>query len=114
MGLSTDGFALWCCQKYTAWPIILFNYNLGLELQNLKENIISVGVIPGPKKPHGIDLFLYPLVEELLCLACGICAYNAFSQELFLLCAYLIVIFGDIPAISILMNMKGHNAIAPC
>ena len=28
--------------------------------------------------------------------------------------AYLIVVFGDIPAISMIMRMKGHNGISPC
>ncbi len=28
--------------------------------------------------------------------------------------AFLIVVFGDIPAISMLMRMKGHNGISPC
>ena len=28
--------------------------------------------------------------------------------------AYLIVVFGDIPAILMIMHMKGHNAISPC
>jgi hypothetical protein len=28
--------------------------------------------------------------------------------------AYLIVIFGDIPAISMIVHMKGHNGISPC
>lgn len=28
--------------------------------------------------------------------------------------AFLILVFGDIPAISMLMHMKGHNGISPC
>jgi hypothetical protein len=35
-------------------------------------------------------------------------------QVTFLLHAYLIVVFGDIPAISMIMCMKGHNGISPC
>ena len=32
LGLSTDGFAPWRKQKYTAWPLIVFNYNLPPEI----------------------------------------------------------------------------------
>ncbi|KAL1657435.1 hypothetical protein GGF50DRAFT_37758, partial [Schizophyllum commune] len=33
---------------------------------------------------------------------------------LFSLRAYLLVVFGDIPAISLLLRMKGHNGYSPC
>ena len=39
---------------------------------------------------------------------------NSIIQVLFELHAYLIVVFGDIPAISMIMCMKGHNALCPC
>lgn len=61
-----------------------------------------------------MDSFLWPLIHELLCLAAGISTYNILKRELFLLRAHLIVIFGDIPAISMVMWMKGHNGFSPC
>lgn len=114
LGLSTDGFAPFKRRKKTAWPLILFNYNLPPDVRFHKENIISVGVIPGPKKPWDADSFLWPLIQELLQLAMGITAFDALSKVLFILHAYLIIVFGDIPAVSMLMRMKGHNAILPC
>ena len=74
LGLSTDGFAPFKRWKKTAWPLILFNYNLGPEVRNHQKHIISLGVIPGPNKPHDLDSFLYPLIEELAKLACGVLA----------------------------------------
>ena len=114
LGLSTDGFAPWRKRKYTAWPVLLFNYNLPPEVQFHRKNIIAVSIIPGPKKPKDIDSFLYPLVEELLQLCHGIRAFDANTGILFCLRAFLIVAFGDIPAMSLLLKMKGHNAIASC
>ncbi|TFK62275.1 hypothetical protein BDN72DRAFT_751543, partial [Pluteus cervinus] len=32
----------------------------------------------------------------------------------FILRAFLIIVFGDIPAISMVMNIKGHNGLVPC
>ncbi|KIJ63923.1 hypothetical protein HYDPIDRAFT_91839 [Hydnomerulius pinastri MD-312] len=33
---------------------------------------------------------------------------------MFLLCAFLIIVAGDIPAISMVMRIKGHNGYSPC
>ena len=60
------------------------------------------------------DSFLWPAVEEFLTLVLGTRAYDALLHELFLLRAHLILIGGDIPAISMVMRMKGHNGLSPC
>ncbi len=114
LGLSTDGFAPFRRRKKTCWPIILFNYNLPPEIRFHLEYILSVGVVPGPKKPTDFDSFLWPLVQELLQLALGVHAYDSLSDTFFPLRAYLILVFGDIPAMSMVMRMKGHNGYRPC
>jgi hypothetical protein len=53
-------------------------------------------------------------VCELLELAASVSAYDALSRSLFALHAYVITGFGDMPAVSMLMHMKGHNALYPC
>src|ERR1700677_1847792 len=40
--------------------------------------------------------------------------FDVISQALFLLHAYLILAFGDIPAMALIMRMKGKNGISPC
>jgi hypothetical protein len=114
LGLSTDGFGPFKRRTKTSWPVLLFNYNLPPEERFHKNNIISVGNIPGPKKPSDLDSFLWPLAQELLQLEIGVSAFDIISNAVFLLHAYLIVVFGDIPAVSMIMRMKGHNAILPC
>jgi len=44
----------------------------------------------------------------------GVKAFDAVSLSLFLLHAYLILAFGDIPAMALIMCMKGQNGISPC
>lgn len=61
-----------------------------------------------------MDSFLWPLVQELLQLKISISAFDTIPNVVFLLHAYLIIVFGDIPAVSMIMHMKGHNAILPC
>ena len=92
LGLSTDGFCPFRKRKKTCWPILIYNYNLSPEIRFWIRHILCVGVIPG--KPKDYDSFLWPLVEELLKLAEGIKAYDISSDEIFALCAFLILFFG--------------------
>jgi hypothetical protein len=114
LGLSTDGFGPFKSRSHTAWPLILFNYNLPPDIRFHKDNIISLGIIPGPKKPWDLDSFLWPFVQEMIQLAIGVLAFDAITKTLFILHAYLIIVFGDIPAVAMLMRMKGQNGISPC
>ncbi|OBZ68331.1 hypothetical protein A0H81_11890 [Grifola frondosa] len=100
LGLSTDGFAPFKCRKSTSWPIILYNYNLPPKIHFHKENIIPLREVPGLKKPIDFDSFLWPIVEELLHLKIGVRAWDAHIAAHFILHAFLIIVAGDIPAIS--------------
>ncbi|VDC05579.1 unnamed protein product [Peniophora sp. CBMAI 1063] len=114
LGISTDGFAPFRKRTSTCWPLIAFDLNLPPEVRSHIEHIISLGVVPGPKKPKDMDSFLWPFVEEMLQLAVGVRAYDVLSGEVFAMRAYLILIFGDIPAMSLIMRMKGANGFSPC
>lgn len=114
LGLSSDGFAPFKKRKHSAWPLILFNYNLPPTVRFWLENIICIGVIPGPKAVKDIDSFLVPLVAELEQLEDGVKVFDRSKRELFELHAHLIKIFGDMPAMAKLMRMKGHMGIKPC
>jgi hypothetical protein len=61
-----------------------------------------------------MDSFFWPLVEELLQLMRGVSAFEHRNMRQFALRAYLIAVFGDMPAIAKLMRMKGHNGFSPC
>ncbi|QRV96382.1 Transposase family Tnp2 protein [Ceratobasidium sp. AG-Ba] len=125
LGLGTDGFNMYKRRhkgNSAAWPLILVNYNLHPKIRNRLENIICVGVIPGPKECKDINSFLVPLIDELLELANGVESSKVASDvdnieedgAYFVLRAFLIILFGDIPAISKLLQLKGHKGITPC
>jgi hypothetical protein len=114
LGASTDGFAPFKRRNKTCWPLILFNYNLPPEIRFLIQYILCIGVIPGPNKPKDFDSFLWPAVQEFLKLKLGVSAFDATTKSLFPLRAYLFLLFGDIPAVSMVMRMKGHNGLVPC
>ncbi len=52
-----------------------------MSVSNL-DNILSLGVIPRPKKPADIDSFLWPLIQELLKLSEGVQALTLWSLML--------------------------------
>ena len=114
LGISTDGFAPFRKRKKTCWPLILFDYNLPPEIRFHIQYILSLGIIPGPKKPVDFDSFLWPAIQEFIRLEIGIHTYDILSDEFFAMRAYVILVFGDIPAISMVLRMKGHNGLFPC
>lgn len=114
LGLSTDGFELFKSRKQSCWPLILVNYNLPPSIRTRLEHILCIGVIPGPNHPKEIDTFLLPLIEELETLARGIPAFDSADRSPFVLHAYLLACFGDMPAVAKLMCTKGHNGKFPC
>lgn len=114
LGISFDGFCPFKRRKQTCWPIVAFNYNLPPEERFHLDNIICLGVIPGPKQMKDCDSFLWPLVEEMLRLARGVTTFDSIEGRMFQLHAYIIAAFGDIPAVAKLMCMKGHNGKCPC
>lgn len=114
LGASTDGFGPFKRRKKTCWPIIIILYNLPPEIRTWLIYLLCIGVIPGPKAPKDMDSFWYPLVQELLRLMRGVPAFDRRNMRQFLLRAYLLDLFGDMPAIAKLMRMKGHTGISPC
>ena len=93
---------------------IAFIIDLPPELRFQKKYCIHIATVPGPKKPWDWDSFCWPLVQELIQLELGVKTFDTISQAIFLLHAYLILAFGDIPAIALIMRMKGQNGISPC
>ncbi|KAF7361101.1 hypothetical protein MSAN_01141700 [Mycena sanguinolenta] len=90
---------------------------MGLSADGLRfllDHLICFGVIPGPCEPKDLDSFLIPLRNEFWRLARGVATYNALTDRTFLLRAFLIRVFGDMPAIAKLMRMKGANGLRPC
>jgi hypothetical protein len=114
LGLSSDGFGPFKSQKKSSWPLLVFNYNLKPEIRFRLENLLCLGVIPGPQAPKDIGSFLGPFIDELEDLARGVPAFDSHNNRPFALHVYLIACFGNMPAVAKLMYMKGHNGKHPC
>ncbi|KAJ1300030.1 hypothetical protein OPQ81_011150 [Rhizoctonia solani] len=114
LGISMDGTCPFKRRNNTCWPILIINYNLPPEERTRIEHMICVGVIPGPKCPSNINSFLQPLIDELCDLARGVTAVDVNQHQLFALRAHLLMIFGDIPALTKVLEFIGHNGCLPC
>lgn len=80
--------------------------------------MICVGVIPRPQQFKDLYSFLIPLLEELLEIELGVETDEFLpgnpSKSHLIFRAFLIIVFGDIPAVAKMLSIKGHNAITPC
>jgi len=100
---------------HSTWPVTLCIYNLPPWLCMKRKFIMMPILIPGPKQPgNDIDVYLRPLVEELLLLWCkeGVRMWDEYKQEDFNLRALLYVTINDWPALSNLSGQsnKGYRA----
>jgi len=62
---STDGYQIFCQKQNDCWIILLINANLLLSECVKKDNLMISAMFPRPKQPKDMNLFLWPLVEEL-------------------------------------------------
>ena len=69
LGLATDGFNPFGVQStsYSMWPVFVVPYNMPPWACMDQSNFMMSLLIPGPHSPgKDFDVFMEPLVEELL------------------------------------------------
>ena len=90
----TDGVKLFKTRSaFHIWSLVLIINNLPPEERFKRENLLVLGLIPGPQQPKDIDSFLRPLVNELKRLEVGIpMVYNGATKDYFQLHAYVCLI----------------------
>jgi hypothetical protein len=119
LGLATDGFNPFLEQntRYSIWPVFVVPYNLPPWACMEESNFIMALLIPGPKSPgKDFDVFLEPLVEDLIELWKGVRAYDANTRNMFDLHAAVLWCIHDYPALSTLSGRttKGYFACIHC
>ena len=119
--LSTDGMNPLGEQssRHSTWPVTLCIYNLPPWLCMKRKFIMMLVLIQGPKQPgNDIDVYLRPLVEELLQLWArpGVRVWDEHKGEEFDLRALLFVPINDWPALGNISGQsnKGYNACTHC
>jgi hypothetical protein len=119
LGLATDGFNPFSEKntKYSMWPVFVVPYNLPPCECMEESNLMIALLILGPASPgKDFDMFLEPLVEDLLELSSGVHAYDGLSGKMFNLCATVLWCIHDYPTLSTLSGRttKGYCACIHC
>ncbi|WVZ83966.1 hypothetical protein U9M48_031052 [Paspalum notatum var. saurae] len=119
LGLATDGFNPFgkMSASYSMWPVFLISYNFPPWECMEQSNFMMGLLIPGKESPgKDIDVFLEPLVEELLELWKGVRTMDALTGKSFDLHAAVIWCIHDYPALSTLSGRvtKGYYACVYC
>lgn len=119
LGLASDGFNPFRSMnlKHSTWPVMLIPYNLPPWICMKETNLILSMIIPGPDSPgNDIDVYLQPLIEELLQLWKGVDAFDATTNKDFKLRAALLWTLNDFPALAYLYgwSTRGTYACPSC
>ena len=118
VSMNVDWFKPFLQTTYSLGAIYLVLLNLPREERYKVENILLVGLIPGPREPPlVINSYLYPLVEELKGFQRGVkmqlSSPAANTHTVFVKVALGPVIC-DIPASRKTCGFTGHSAILGC
>ena len=116
LSINVDWFQPFVHTNYAVGALYLVILNLPREVRYKIENIILVGVIPGPKEPHLLmNSYITPLVQELTAAYKGWIIptkHTIVKSVCIRLCIGCIV--SDIPATRKLCGFLGHSAQLGC
>ena len=108
-----DWFQPFKHSKYSCGALYISILNLPRSERYSSDNVVLLGVIPGPKEPDlTINSFLEPLVDELLQLWNGV-VMKAHSSSVLVRSA-LICVACDIPAACKVCGFVSHNSLLAC
>lgn len=110
--LNVDWFQPYKHTNHSCGVIYLVLMNLPREERFKTENVILVGIIPGPKEPKGdISSFLKPLVDELIDFWDGvIIEVSCLPGSMLKLRVALLALCCDVPATRKCGGFAGHSA----
>ena len=120
LGLAADGVNPFKLQRvsWSTWPVMLLNYNLPPWLSTKKIFIMLALLIPGKQSVTSefFDVYLEPLVEELVQLWKGVVAYDVLKDlgaRTFKLRGVLLWTIHDFPGYGTVAGVA-HQGYAAC
>ena len=112
--LNIDWFQPYKHTTSSVGVIYLTVLNLPRSVRYKRENVIIVGIIPGPNEPsHNINSYLQPLVDELLDFWNGVKMLSSNSTQKTVRCL-LLGVSCDLPAGRKVCGFLGHSAKFGC
>ena len=111
--INVDWFQPYAHVQYSVGAIYLAILNFPRQLRYRRENMVLIGVIPGPHEPSlHINALLEPLVDELLKLWKGIEMPTTEGNQV--IHAALLCNSSDVPATRKVGGFVGHGALKGC
>jgi hypothetical protein len=87
------------------WPVFVVPYSLPPWACMDQSNFMMALLIPFPTSPRkDFDVFMEPLVEDILMLWNGVSMYDALSPDKFDLCVVVIWYIHDLPELHTLLG----------
>ena len=113
--INVDWFRPYKHLTYSVGVLYFAIMNFPREYRFKRENILPIGIIPGPQEPkHDINSLLEPLVQELLLFRDGLpMSVNLRTQEVVIRCLLLCVAC-DLPAVRKLCGFLSYSARIGC
>ena len=112
--MNVDWFNPFIHTQHSEGAIYLSILNLPRHERFLQENVLLLGIIPGPKEPSlHINSYLRPLVDEVKLLWRGVCLKNLRGVTI-LVRGALLCVGCDIPAARKVGSFVGHRATKGC
>ena len=113
LSINVDWFQPFERTQHSEGAIYISILNLPRQYRYLHENIILLGIIPGPKEPKQMNSLLKPFVDELLKLWDGVImkTHDGLSA---IVRAALICCACDIPAARKVCGFVGHSGTKGC
>ncbi|XP_066381574.1 uncharacterized protein [Miscanthus floridulus] len=115
LGLASDGFNPFgnMSSKHSTWPVMLVPYNLPPWICMKQTSLLLSMIIPGPDSPgNDVDIYLQPLIDELLELWKGVQTCDASSRKKFPLRAALLWTINDFSALAYLYGWTTSGTYA--
>jgi hypothetical protein len=114
--LNVDWFQPYKHVQHSVGCIFMVCLNLPREERFKVENVIVVGLMPGPHEPNEqtINHFLAPMVDELQQLWQGVSMFSFAAQFNVQVRAALLCVACDIPATRKVAGFVSHNATRGC
>ncbi|SMN01766.1 hypothetical protein SPONN_25 [uncultured Candidatus Thioglobus sp.] len=113
LSLNVDWFRPYKHVEYSVGAMYIAVLNYPRQLRYLRENVILVGIMPGPHEPSlQMNAFIEPLVRDLLKLWNGVEMRTPDGNKT--IRAALVCVSCDIPPARKLTGFVGHSALKAC
>lgn len=115
LSINVDWFQPFEYRPHSSGGIYMTIQNLPRELRNLRENLLLVGLMPGPKEPSTFHMnsYLKCLVDELLMLIPGVLIQTKY-HGIQLVKAALTLVSCDLPAARKLVGFTSATSMNAC